>query len=174
MPGFNINGTGGEASGLTEVARSHRWRVFINGGAPSISKEILLAAKDATRPSVDIDTITYHHKSNQIYMPGKYKWPDTVDIVFYEYVNSSLLDQTASEFFNYWSSQVYDLQTNNIINNYKRIVLVNMLDGLGNVVYDYILEGAWPSKVSPSSLSYTTSDLATTKVSFRYDLVSEG
>ncbi len=174
MPGFNIQGTGGELNALYEVGRAHRWRVSIIGGAPTIDRDVTLAALSVTRPSPEFEKITIHHKQNEVHLPGKSKW-GPMDIVFYELITEQLSALTAQEIFSYWARQVIDLDNNQLVlGQFKRIINIDQIQGEGAGVTSWQCYGAWPMKVEPSELNYSSSELSTIKVTFSIDAHEEG
>lgn len=202
MPGFNIGGTGGGANSVGEVARAHRWRVSIQGGSPQFNRDILLGAFSVQRPGPEIDQVTLHHKQTEMYMPGKHRW-GVIDIIFYELVHEEQdssgrvvrsVNATASEIFKLWGNSVVDLARNNHLNGFKRTIVIDQLSGGGGgrsslvttdnltgtfdefdvpSIYTYKCIGAWPIRVDPTELNYSSSELSTTKVAFRFDAVEE-
>lgn len=176
MPGFNINGTGGELSGTYETARSHRWRVTVTKFRGD--RDVILAAKSAGRPAPEIAQNTIHHKQTEIYWPGKHKW-SPVSMTFYELVDDNNVNMTASAMFNWWAREVIDTRTNNINNDWHKQITVEQLAGNGGgeytvpAVWSYSLLDAWPFKVEPSELDYSLSDLSTVRVDFRYNMAVE-
>jgi hypothetical protein len=48
-----------------------------------------------------------------------------------------------------------------------------MLDGLGNPIWTYYLVNCWPSKITPSDLSYAMTEIADITVTLTYDRALE-
>lgn len=165
MPGFSIESVGGP-SPTTESVRAHRWRVQI----PTLRGQDLLEfyAQSCDRPISDSDRITLHHGINEIYMPGKYRWQPVV-IKFYDVITSA--GRMSDYLYRWWSQATYDIDRHRIVNNsnLKREVFIDLENGRGNAIVRYILYGAWPQKISPSNLDYTSNDVAQVAVTLSYD-----
>jgi len=171
MPGFNIYGEGASSSpdALVEAGRLHRWRVDFKGG-----ERFALYAHSCQRPSPEFSIIIIHHGINEIKMPGKYKW-SPVTIKFYEIGDE--VNMTARAIFKLWSGglsgNVLDIRKQHIVKQFYNELKVTMEDGAGGNYWEYTLYRAWPSKVDPTELTYTSSDIATVSVTFNYDAADE-
>ena len=179
MPGFNINNAanaGGRRlpSATVETFRAQRWRVeFMDVRQLD---DIILYAQSCQRPGVEIDTIIIHNRQNMIRLPGKYKW-NPISIKFYETILKSAGTTTLSALFDYWSNgrrAVVNYNTNTINQDFRSNIKIYLDDGEGQEQHIYTLYNAWPSKVEPSELTYTSSDISTVNVIFNYDSASEG
>ncbi|MEE8578020.1 MAG: hypothetical protein V3T31_12255 [candidate division Zixibacteria bacterium] len=173
MPGFKINNQGDGPSSTVEAARLHRWQVSFTGA--SISEDTMLYAKTIGRPVIEIDQIKMHYQQTEIYLPGKHRW-STITVDFYEILDEGGINKTTSEIFNYWADSVLDLAANTIANldTIKQTrMTITPLDGQGGGATRIIMDGVWPIKVEPAELNYTTTDLSTTKVTFRFDAAEE-
>jgi len=171
MPGFNINGDGSGPASLTEVVRTHRWRLEFD----QIHKlsNVQLYALSCQRPSMQIDTNNMHYKQNQIRMPAKYRW-NPINVKFYETADFEL-GVTTSSIFDYWANNnpVVNFNTNTINNKFRTNTSIYLETGDGSDIHLYVLNNAWPSKVDPSELSYANSDISTIQVTLTYDSASE-
>jgi phage tail-like protein len=172
MPGFNINGDGKGPSSLVEVVRTHRWRLEflqIQG-----LRDIQQYALSCQRPSMEIDTIVMHNGQTRINLPGKYKW-NPINVKFYEVLTSG--GTTALKIFEYWSESaraVVNFNTNTINPEFRSSnTNISLEDGAGNWQHLYVLQNAWPSKVAPADLTYSSSDIATIQVTLTYDSALE-
>lgn len=174
MPGFKINGAGQGPNADVEPARVHRFsfRFDTLGGL----RDVVLYALSSQRPSVEIDQIKIHHKQTEAYLPGKHKW-SAINVKFYELTQGLAGGTTSSQIFNYWAGGQggpIDFRSNSIRNGFgKADVDINLEDGQGSPVHIYKLYGVWPTKVEPVELNYSSSDLSTVQVTFRYDSAYE-
>jgi phage tail-like protein len=152
------------------MARAHRWEVEIFnllGG-----REALLYALSVDRPTFEHDKIVMHQGSNQIEFPGKYRF-GTVELVIYEKVDDFIGNYTAS-FLHEWRKAVLNLENHsllsgNSIQDVKRNIRITLTDGEGFPVYNYDLVRAWPQRVVPSKLDYSSSEISTSQVTLAFD-----
>ncbi len=176
MPGFHIpsqakgcpsaDQTGPKAD--LETSRDHRWKITICEPL----RDILINAKKCTRPSPEIDHITYHNGINECYMPAKLRFRP-VEFTFYSVIKNDV-DTAASNVYKWWSSKVYDLRNNSITKNFKKVkVILEMLDGKGNKVRRYTLHKCLPELVSPSDLDYSANEIALVTIRLKYDYYEE-
>lgn len=178
MPGFAINhqgeacgdgAPGGDAgdvpSATDEYARKHRFelRVF------DPLQDILIYAHRCGRPRPEIDRIAIHRSQEEIYSPGKHRWRP-IEIQFYENVQANAQeDRVASRIYDWWSSQVLDLNLSTITTEeFKKDCELGLLDGEINVIWRYSMYGCWPSKIDPDDLDY--SDTALAEISFTLEM----
>lgn len=171
MPGFAIGSTKDGPSPVMETARSHRWNIVING--LDNSREIAFYAASMTRPIFEFDVIKMHHRQNEINLPGKYRY-GVATLKFYEKITEGGRAETA-EYFNEWKSEVvanYLLHSINI-KTFRKEVQAILEDGQGRSIYSYIMTHAWPSKVEPSELDYSSSNISMTTATLVFDGVKE-
>jgi len=193
MPGFQIKSSPCDdvkpiqpgydgAPANTEAFRKHRylWETFgagsggtylgmgkFSGGGAGWPSELRVLAWKTTRPIPEFDIITIHNGSEQIGRPGKYKW-NPIDITFYEaYQDQPDICQTI---YDWWAKSVVnlDISTYSKPTDYLKQCTLSMLDGVGNSVWKYNLGGCWPSKVTPSDLSYADTEIADVTVTLCY------
>lgn len=190
MPGFNIpnvdpgcndanlnNDVGytGPVSAI-EIARNHRWIFEVLEPFGSLSDGILLYARKCTRPSPEIEEITIHHSQEQITRPGKHKW-NPIEFSFYEKVTGtgSPYDEVALKIYEWWATSMLVLEQSRYNDlSYLKTGALQMVDGSGFAIWQYRLFNCWPSKVTPSELDYSNTDLAEITVTLRYDKAIEG
>jgi hypothetical protein len=146
--------------------------------------------QSVTRPSFELDKIVVHQQQQEIYLPGKVRW-SPITIKYYEPMyNAGLanVNQTSSGCpltgtLSTWFDKIvngynYILQRNKksidiVGGGYKKHVRVDLLDGEGDSYYYYKLFGAWPIKIEPSELNYTSSELSSVVVTLSYDWAIE-
>jgi hypothetical protein len=154
--------------------KKNRWKITIPGyvDSESLSANVLPPLK-AGRPSIS---------------PGKPEW-GTLDITLYD------LRCNQNPLFN-WLKRIYDPQLGvygylvnpSSVNTLTTTTLpaagttqavsggfkvsqaqLELLDGCGNVVEQWVYEGVWPQKIDWGELDMGSSDVITADVSLRYD-----
>lgn len=183
IPGFNIPFS--DACGSTipggphntvETARKHRYLVQVLEPFGNGEFGILLYAYKCTRPNIEIDQVMIHNAQDEISRPGKQHWKP-VEFTFYEKLQggSSLFSQAAQLIYFWWGSTMINLETSlhNEPSQYLKNTQLDMLDGSGDSIWSYFLLDSWPSKVSPSDLSYTDSNIAEISVTLSYAKAKE-
>lgn len=176
MPGFNIpNSTAAGCEGKKqegpkadlETSRDHRWVISICDRL----EKILLHAKKCNRPTVEIDTVTYHYGINEIYKPGKFRIRP-VEFTFYSVHNTST-DMAAKYCFEWWSKHTIDVANNSVAREWAGSpgikVVLEMLDGKNKTVRKIKMFNCWPEFVSASDPDYTISEISTVTVRLRCD-----
>lgn len=194
MPGFNIpfSVTCHEENAFQQTAafdgptykretgRSHRYVLEVFEPFGNKSTGILLFLNKCTRPSAEIDEITIHNGQDEIYRPGKHRWK-TIELTFYEVFEdegeegtSTLRDQTAQLMFRLWANQTVNINSSNLApQDSIKDAQLDMLDGVGNAMWTYYIYRAWPTKVSPSTLSYADTNISEITATLRYDKAIE-
>lgn len=191
MPGFNINikescNDGPQIPGSreyfgpsinTETARVHRFALSIFEPFGNLSNGILIHVSKCTRPTVEIDEIVIHNGQDEIYRPGKNRW-QPIEFTFYETLQDSdvpFLSMTAQLMFKLWAEKAIKLQRSagGSPTNFCSDMQLDMLNGVGETVWSYHLYRAWPIKVSPKDLSYSSSDISEISVTLRFDKAME-
>lgn len=167
MPGFNIktssdciadNDCGDGYTGPkvnVETARKHRYQLRILRPV----KDVLLYAFKCQRPVCEADRIVMHHGQDEIYKPGKTRWLP-IEVTFYEIVKD--VNTTAQMLNRWWGKNMLSVNSSTLFQDsyYKERCELELTDGCGKPVWAYYLYQVWPSKVSPSELSYTDTDLS--------------
>lgn len=159
-----------------ETGRTHRYELVIMGGAgigSSAGHNIRSNVLKIDRPAFESDVVTLHHKQNEIKIPGKHRW-GSVNIVVYD-VFSNNTNTTAEDVYKWWNEGIlkYNEQVLNDLNEMKRMVEIKMLDGFERTIWAYRLYGAWPSKVAPDTMDYSSSNISLTTLTIAYDGVEE-
>jgi hypothetical protein len=169
MPGFKLNGQDKGPSAQVEPARAHRFSFRFEA-----LKNIALYALSTQRPSVEFDQVKLFHKQTEVYLPAKHRW-SPITVKFYELVQGLPGGTTAAQLFSYWAKGKPLIYSRNTLaaGFGKSNVDIDMEDGFGARVHLYKLYGAWPTKVEPSELNYSNTELATVAVTFRYDSAYE-
>jgi hypothetical protein len=139
-------------------------------------------AKSAQRPRVEFDEIIIHSGQDEISRPGKMRYPP-IEITFYEIITNQGRDLTAQSFYAWWSQRVADISTsrlrrpgvwtNNPNTGFHFNAQIDKLDGSGNACWSYLLYDCWPVNISPSQMSYDSTDLSEYTVSLRFNKLVE-
>lgn len=188
MPGFNIpdvrepcdpgSAPGSAFNGPTyavETARRHRYVIDILEALEATESDdsIRLYLSKCTRPSPEFDNMIVHSGTDQINRPGKIKW-NPVEFTFYEVVESDT-DSITEFLYKWWSTFIYNLNSSSHydINRMYKDAQLSMLNGVGDPIWTYNLIQCYPSKVTPSELSYADSEIAETTVTLQVNKVTE-
>ena len=193
MPGFNVvlpecfeSENSSKASGyigpsnLEDTLRSQRFRATMrsfNG-----NYDIGLSLLKCSRPTPEIDEIVIYNGQEEIYRPGKHRWRP-VEFTFYERLKYSGRNESEHRDIPVVNRYIFDLWSKEVLNFvnhglrapeilYKEVNL-EMLSGDGNPAWSYKLYQSWPTKVTPSDLDYSASDICTTTVSMRFNKAVE-
>lgn len=178
-----------------EYAKKYRWLFetisgpVIPGGVgplgppdpnpPAFDREdstegILLVLKKCTRPSPEFEVIKAHHAQSVISRPGKISWAP-ITMTFYEALDELHQSQVTKRLYDWWARTIHNYQTmlHGSVKNYQKDAVLTMLDGIGRDVYTYNLYNCWISKIAPSDLDYSTSEVCEIEVTLCYDMAVE-
>lgn len=170
MPGFNIQGNGGNGpSNTSEPRRKHRW-VWQSVGQTATSR-ILVYLKTAQRPHGKFNEAIMHHNQEQAYFAGKTEW-DPITLTWYDIEQPA---DVSKQVWTWWNS-VSDIPTANVAlpSSYKRQSTLTMIGGAGTVNEKWTLYGSWPQDTNFQELDYTTSDIQEIQVMLRFDRAVRG
>lgn len=187
MPGFSIpfpnacgvNNFGQGASVTVETARKHRYSLEVLEPLGSKRDGILLYGYKCNRPSIEFDEVAVHNGQDELFRPGKQHWKP-VEFTFYEKMSGggdkAQFNQAAELVYKWWGSTMIDLKTSyhRSPSEYLKNCQLDMSDGSGQTIWVYELLDCWPSRVSPSDLDYSSSDIAEITVALRYAKAREG
>lgn len=163
MPGFVINGGGGEPGGglpnTVDVLMSHRWFIRVLG---PVSRDSLLLARDLNLPTLKIASQDVNGGLITYKFAKGVRWDD-VTIVFYD--DGSVYDELQR-----WLDLVYTNETGiGIHTNYKKQSTLDLLDGEGKIVNTVELMNSWPQVVEQGKLTYTNSEFKVVTLVLSYD-----
>lgn len=165
MPGFTINGTGGDnkISSTAETKRTYRWRFNTIGDV--ISQEIAILLKSAARPAGQLQEIKMDHNQEEVWFAGKTSW-EPISMIWYD---AQQPDVSAKiwEWYNK-TSPIKEANVNEP-SEYKKQGQLEMVDGMGSPIETWMLYNCWPQSVNFQGLDYTTNDIITVEVKMRYD-----
>lgn len=186
MPGFRVGQDAGEGDppATLESARRHRWRITVLGAGPTGQydplNEIIVYAFKGQRPSMEIDKVTIHHGQDEAYFPGKNRWAP-VNFSFYEVLDEAGRNLSAIALYGWQKDVVIDLANSLVRANCKKTVVYQqyLTENLGDrrntvkVSHEYALMSAWPSKITPDELDYSSSEVSVIQVTLTYDKAIE-
>ncbi len=164
MPGFKINGTGGEADSKVESNRKHRWRFTSISGA--LDKESVYLSS-AQRPHVIVDEAIMHHDQEQVYFAGKHHW-EPITLVFYDVYTGGA--NTSSKIWEWFNKAVkVPSASADVPSAYKKDSTLEMTKADGSVQETWKIYNSWAIDVNYNDLDYGNSEIATIDVSMKYD-----
>jgi hypothetical protein len=168
-----------------ETGRRHRFLLELMSvnGSPIFgtgSQGLLVYGYKCTRPSPEFDEVVIHNAQDEIYRPGKNRWKP-IDFTFYEVfkqrdyapgdnVAGRDKDLAAELIYQWWAKVMINLSTSthNNLSDYMAYGMLSMLDGFGNIVWEYNLLDCWPLKVTPSDLDFSDSSIADITLTLRF------
>lgn len=175
-----------------ETVRSYRYLVTIEGTSQSENEpDFKFYALKCQRPEFESDVITVFNGSDEIYIPGKYRW-SKISLDYYAIVNddNNRPIDIVSKYFSEWvygirppdgiraasiggtTRSVYDiyhsLQTANPARKFRTIT-IETLNGQSVTISKYKCLQAWPIKLVPSNLSYEDNSIAKVTVELRFN-----
>jgi hypothetical protein len=165
MPGFNISGEegGNPPSNTLETARSHRWAIPLLGPIQTSTKPIL--AKEFSLPDINFEV--------QEIMGGfaTYKFAKSFKVGQFSITFYETLD-TYKRLRKQWHDLVGTIRDGiKPHNDYKKSVIVTLLDGEGSPIYAISFEGAWPKTLELGELSYETTDIKLITMQCEFDFL---
>lgn len=184
MPGFNIKITDdcnqppadtGHPLHTVETARRHRYSLEVFEPFGTKRDGILAYLSKCQRPAIEFDEIAIHNTQDEISRPGKSRWRP-IDFTFYEVLDGEGNNSIAAEFiYKWWSATMVDINTSfhKPPSEYLKNAKLEMLNGNGNAVWVYDIYHAWPSKVNPTDLAYSDSEISEISVTLRYSKAKE-
>jgi hypothetical protein len=151
-----------------ETARVHRYKLQVMQPIDPYAEGLLLYAYKCGRPAPEIDEITIHSGQSEIYRPGKNRWRP-LEFTFYEVLDDEC-DIAARAMYNWHAQIMFNSPEyhHNPPRLYLKPVRLDMLDGTGQSYWIYEMLDCWPTKVTPSDLSYADTAIADVTVTMRF------
>lgn len=147
--------------------RKNRWLFIV----PDVCGEGVnaLPPLKSNRPSISFKEIEVQHISETVYFPGKPEWKP-ITISLYDVDTKRTRFHPVFE----WLKKLYDVSEKDVIINpscdeFKKQANLQLLDGCGNVVEEWIYEGIWPQSVEFGDLDMSSSEVVTCDLTLRYD-----
>lgn len=197
MPGFNIKSKDwmtktcddgpnipgsvdyGGPSIYIETARVHRYLFEVFTPFGTKADGILLYLTKCTRPTIEIDEIVIHNGQDEIYRPGKNRW-QPLELTFYEVLRDNKdappdRSMTAEMMFKLWADKAIKLSRSSGFDpqSFCSDAQLDMLNGIGTPIWTYKIYRTWPIKISPSDLSYSSSNISEITATMRFDKAIE-
>lgn len=151
------------------IKRKFRWILSIDDG----EEDYIYYARTFSRPNLGLNeqAIDFLHETH--YISGKPKW-ESVELAIYD------IDQD-SDFFKWLrdvvliqqeggtgAEELYSMGTTD--QEYKKNMTLKLLDGKGETLETWTLQGCWPTKIDWGSLDYAdASATADISLTIRYD-----
>jgi hypothetical protein len=169
MPGFAINNTSGAISidPKAEFHRVHRWYINNLGIPASIvgsdnSSKFRLYAHSLELPSISFEEELVNGASLKYKFPKRVLW-DPVTVSFYDVFG-------IHKKFEKWRQAIWTPEEGiKLANDFKGEAEFILTNGKGEDKQFYTLIGCYPSKISHSELTYTSSDIKLLRVTYSFD-----
>lgn len=156
--GFDL----GLNSGNTCFKRKFRWMFFVDG----VSGDGINALPPvrSSRPSLSFKEMEAQHLNETIYYPSKPDWKP-LPLSLYDIKKDN--EHPVFE----WFKWLYDPSSGdwNQSNWIKRKCRLELYDGCGKVLEEWIFENAWPQNIEFGELDMASSDVVTVDLTLRYD-----
>ena len=163
MPGFKINGQGGEADAKIESNRKHRWKFTIISGG--LSKEAVYLSS-AQRPHVVVEEAKMEHDQETAYFAGKHHW-EPITLVFYDVYGDA---KTSSEIWKWFEKAIKVKSASaDVPSAYKKDSKLEMTKADGSTQETWDIYHSWAIDANWNDLDYSNSEIATIDVSMKYD-----
>lgn len=144
-----------------EPKRQNRWVVEF----PADLEFAEWMVQTANRPTVNVSEVEIPFMNSSTYVAGRSTW-DAISMQFIDPIGPS-----ASQKVMQWIRQCIEHSTGRMgyAINYKKNIVLKMLDPLGETVEKWLLQGAFVTSANFGSLDYSSDALATVDITLRYD-----
>jgi hypothetical protein len=156
--------------------RKFRWLLKIPGISGQNDGAInALPPRKSARPSLSFKEIEVQHLSETVYYPIKPEWK-TLNLVLYDIrCNENIIFEWVRMIYNpdtsgqrIWNPSVNGFPT--ILSSpFKKTAILELYDGCGNILEQWIYENAWPQTIDWGDLDMDSQDIVTVDVTLRYD-----
>jgi hypothetical protein len=189
-------GLGTLAATNTIFKRKYRWTFSLSTPCGVIPDTVV---KVANRPQLDIEDTQIDYLHGRMWIPGKASW-QTTSVTFYDVLEKGGAGKNDITNLYKWLSGVYAFHSNVTLHQssvrggygpgsgalgasiltsgglggppgYSGTAFLNMYDGSGEVLEQWVLGHVWPQSISFGELDYSSSDEATVEVTLRYSEV---
>jgi len=150
--------------------RKYRWLLKIDGvcGQDGSAGVQTLPPSKAARPSLSFKEMEVPHLNETLFYPVKPEWKPITLSIFDLKKNKHPVFEWLKTIYNpqegKWKPSVTGGQ-----NGLKRRATLELYDGCGNTLEEWIFENAWPQGVEFGELDMGSSDLVTADITLRYD-----
>lgn len=143
-----------------EPKRKYRWILAIDGIDA-------FTAKTATRPQVTFDETIIDYINTKRYLAGK-AVPAPLNITLHDPIVPSSAQKVME-----WVRTCYEMTSGRAgyATMYKKDFNLRLLDPVGAIIEDWLIEGAWIQDVNFGDLDYSVSDPVETALIIRFDSV---
>jgi len=171
MPAGRPMGMGELASQEIRFKRKFRWTFKIQDVCNSNEGIPESFVKLASRPNLTIDETEINFLNGKTWIPGKASW-ETITVTYYDVAtkkNKPLWD---------WLATVYNFQDNLGLHQgsnrqaYAGKAVLQLYDGSGGVLEEWVLKNVWPQAIQFGDLAYDSSEECTIELTLRYSDVS--
>jgi len=157
-----------------EPKRNFRFQVEITGLG---TNSVLWWAKTVTTPAFDVTEVEHNHLDNKYYFPGRVSWnevsltlvdPISVDAVA---LTNELLESSGYVIPSQPPADPANLSTISKAKSTAAVgdVIISILTADGNVIEQWTLRSAFIKSAKYGDLDYSSDDLRTVEMTFRYD-----
>ena len=142
-----------------EPKRQFRWIMSMQG----LLDEFTL--KTATRPQINFEDTTIDYMNVKRYIAGKPAW-EPLTLTIYDPISPSAAQKVAE-----WIRLSFEGTTGRMgyAQFYKKEINLKMLDPIGAVVEDWLIQGAWVMNSNWGELDYAVSDPVNITLTIRFD-----
>lgn len=146
-----------------------------------------LPPRKSARPGAQLKEFDFQHISETIYYPLKVEWK-TINLVLYDInCNANPVFDWLLQFYNYSATNTASTSNgtglaqnvNNSPNSlsinlpgFKRDATLELYDGCGNIIEQWIFENAYPSSIDWGELDMDSNDIVMVDLTLRYDRAS--
>jgi hypothetical protein len=162
----------GELGGPSLVfKRKFRWTFQVNnvcGGQVRVPEHFV---KLAARPNITIEETEINFLNAKTWIPGKGTW-ETITVTYYDVSQAG--NGVGNEGLWSWLATVYDftspieLQQSSTRESYGGDARLNLYDGCGTSMEEWLLHSVWPQAINFGELDYSSSEEVTIEVTLRY------
>lgn len=156
--------------------RKYRWTFelrWANAGRSTGQQFV----KVASRPNLTIEETEINYLHGKMWIPGKASW-ETITVTYYDVANAG---QGGLQEIYAWLASIYNFQDTGEDMMKQTTVQgelgsggwagegsLDMYDGCGTSLENWLLKGVWPSAVNFGDLDYSSSEEATIELTLRY------
>ena len=152
------------------VVRQHRWQVMVNfptfAGSNSDVRQASLLARTATTPASTLGELDLVWAGRDVPIPGDRTFTE-FPVTFMAVQDFKVIDA-----FENWSEGINGSESNTASaapDEYKKDVVLQLLDENDNVLKEYVLQEAWIKEIAGMELDKGSKDsFAEFTVTFRY------
>ena len=119
----------------------------------------------ASRPTATIDSTEIPFMNTTTYVAGRATWEE-MSVSFIDPIGPSATQKVIQ-----WIRQCIEYSTGRMgyATNYKKNLVLKMLDPAGETVEKWLIEGAFITSANFGDLDYSAAELATVELSLRFD-----